>query len=64
MNEQEKQSIRAVLQSALHNTIVVEDQLRSLVNPKDESFPDFPMKEAIKQVCEARDAIQQAIKEL
>lgn len=64
MNEQEKQSIKAVLEAALHNTNVVLSQLKSLVNPDDTSFPDFPMKEAIKQVREAKEAIEQAIKEL
>lgn len=64
MNEQERQSIKAVLESALHNSNVVLDQLKSLVNPKDRSFVDFPMKEAVKQVEEAIQAIEAALKEL
>lgn len=64
MNEQEKQSIKAVLEAALHNTLVVQNQLESLVNPKDKSFPDFPMNKAIVQVKEAAEAIELAIKEL
>lgn len=64
MTDQEKESIRAVLSAALHNTEVVLSQLKSLVNPRDNSFPDFPMKEAITQVREAKEAIEVAIKEL
>lgn len=64
MTEQEKQSVRAVLNAALHNISVVLDQLKSLYNPKDASFTDVPMKEAIQQVREAEAAIKQALKEL
>ena len=64
MNEQEKQSIRAVLEAALHNAKVVQDQLRSLYNPKDTSFPDFDMRHVVREMDEAAKAIEDAIKEL
>lgn len=64
MNEQEKQSIRAVLEAALHNAKLVQDQLRSLYNPKDKSFPDYDMRAVAKEMDEAVEAIEQAIKEV
>lgn len=64
MNDQEKQSIVAVLQAALHNQKMVQDQLRSLYNPKDKSFPDYDMRETAKQVQEAVEAIESAIKDV
>lgn len=64
MNDQQKESIKAVLQAALHNAKVVQDQLRSLYNPKDKSFPDYDMRPVAKEMDEAVRAIEEAIKEL
>lgn len=64
MNDQQRMSIVAVLQAALHNQKMVQDQLNSLYNPKDKSFPDFDMRETAQQVQEAVDAISNAIKEV
>ena len=64
MTDQEKQSIKAVLEAALHNAKVVQDQLRSLYNPKDTSFPDYDMRPVAKEMDEAVKAISDAIKEV
>lgn len=64
MNDQQKQSILAVLNAALHNQRMVQDQLRSLWNPKDKSFPDFDMREVAKEADESAKAIEKAIKDL
>lgn len=64
MTEQQKQSVLAVLTAALHNTKVVYDQLDSLVNPNDDSFEDFPMEKALKEVSEAVKSIEEAMEEL
>lgn len=65
MNEQEKQSIKTVLEAALHNQKVVQDQLSSLYNPKDKSFPDWDMRQTVnREVAEAIKAIEDALKEV
>lgn len=61
MTEEQKVPIRAVLTSALHNVKLVQDQLESLVNPEDKSFKDFPMTQAVKEVKEAYNSIQEAL---
>lgn len=64
MDDQQKQSIIAVLKAALHNQRMVQDQLRSLYNPKDKSFPDFDMRDTAQEVDEAAQAIEKAIRSL
>ena len=64
MTDNERKSITSILTAALHNARIVQDQLESLVNPDDKSFPDFPMDDAVKQVKEAVDAIDKALKGL
>jgi hypothetical protein len=41
MNQQQKLAVRAVLEAALHNVKMAKDQVTSLKNPDDDSFPDF-----------------------
>lgn len=64
MTTNQQNSIKAVLQAALHNAKIVQDQLLSLYNPKDKSFPDWDMRETAKQVDEAVTAIEESLKEI
>lgn len=64
MTDQQRASIKSVLSAALHNAKIVRDQLDSLANPSDESFPDFRLDNAIDEVSEAVVAIEKALKEL
>ena len=64
MTQQEKDSIQAVLQAALHNAKMVQDQLRSLYDPKDKSFPDWDMRNVAREMNEAVKAIEDSIKDL
>ena len=57
MTDQQKQSLIAVLSAAHHNAKMVYDQLDSLANPDDDSFPDF-------RIDNARDEVEQAVKSI
>lgn len=64
MEEQEKQSLLAVLKAAHHNAKITLDQLESLSNPKDFSFQDFQLPNTVTQMKEAVEAIRVAIVEV
>ena len=64
MEEQQRQSTLAILKAAHHNAKMVQDQLESLVNPKDFSFKDYPMPNTVTQIREAVEAIRVAIVEV
>lgn len=64
ITDQEKQSIKAVLEAALHNATMVQDQLASLYDPKDKSFTDFDMRPVVNEMNQAVQAIRDSIKEL
>ena len=61
MTDEQKKSVVSVLTAALHNAKIVKDQLESLVNNDDDSFPDFRMDYAITEVDQAIKAIQDAL---
>lgn len=64
MTDQQKQSIIAVLTAAHHNAKTLYNQLDSLSNPDDNSFPDFRIDNALDEVGEAVNAIKTALDEL